>query len=273
MLTKRLIPCLDIDKGRVVKGVSFENIRDAGDPVELAVFYDKSGADELIFLDITASSEERNTMIDVVKNISEKIFIPFTVGGGIRSITDIQNMLEAGADKVSINTAAIKNENLINQSSKFFGNQCIVVAIDFKKIPPNNPLHKNDSIDPELAITTNSKWEIYTHGGRNSTGIAAIKWAHYAASMGAGELLVTSMDYDGQKSGYDIEFLNVLSKTIQGPIIASGGAGTLEHLVEAITLGHADAVLAASIFHFGIYSIESAKMHMSNKGIPVRPIQ
>ena len=272
MLTKRLIPCLDIDKGRVVKGVSFKNIRDAGDPVELAAFYDKSGADELVFLDITASSEDRNTMVDVVKNISEKIFIPFTVGGGIRSIADIQKMLEAGADKVSINTAAIENENLINKSSSFFGNQCIVVAIDFKKISPDKPLHKNNSSNPELATTTNSIWEIYTHGGRNPTGIDAINWAHYAASMGAGELLVTSMDYDGQKSGYDIDFLNVLSKTIQVPIIASGGAGTLQHLVDAITLGHADAVLAASIFHFGIYSIEEAKVHMENSGIPIRPI-
>ena len=273
MLTKRLIPCLDIDKGRVVKGVSFENIRDAGDPVELAVFYDKSGADELVFLDITASSEDRNTMIEVVRNISEKIFIPFTVGGGIRSITDIQKMLEAGADKVSIDTAAIENENLIDKSSNFFGSQCIVVAIDFKRTSPDKPLYKNNSINPVLATTKNSIWEIYTHGGRNPTGIDAIKWSHYAASMGAGELLVTSMDNDGQKGGYDIDFLKVLSKTIQVPIIASGGAGTLQHLVDAITLGHADAVLAASIFHFGIHSIEEAKMHMENSGIPIRPIQ
>ena len=268
MLTKRIIPCLDVDQGRVVKGVSFVNLRDAGDPAELASFYDREGADELVFLDITASSDARKTIIEVVKKVSERIFIPLTVGGGIRKVEDVRGMLEAGADKVSLNTAAVQNPRLVKQASTFFGSQCIVAAIDAKLVTANN-LPSNLS-KGDLALDAHSRWEIYTHGGRTPTGIDAIEWAKRVTELGAGELLVTSMDKDGQQSGYDLELLGAISNNVSVPVIASGGAGTLEHLYEGLTVGRADAVLAASIFHFGTYRVKQAKEYLAKLGIPIR---
>ena len=271
MLTTRIIPCLDIDGGRVVKGVSFGNIRDAGDPAELASFYDSEGADELVFLDITASSDAREIMIDVVKAVSEKVFIPLTVGGGIRSIPNIHKMLESGADKVSLNTSAILTMKLISEAADHFGCQCIVVAMDVKKLTDNVPTaHHFKDIDSELSLHRDSRWEVYTHGGRNRTGIDAIKWAIRACDLGAGELLVTSMDEDGHRNGYDIDLMRAVSEKVPAPIIASGGAGTLEHLVEAARDGQADAVLAASIFHYGEYTIGQAKNYFLEQGLSVR---
>ena len=267
MLTKRIIPCLDVDAGRVVKGTSFINIRDAGDPVELAAFYDAQGGDELVFLDITASSDNRNTMIDVVEKVSEQVFIPLTVGGGIRKVGDMRDLLHAGADKISVNTAAINEPELISQGAGQFGNQCIVVAIDIKRV---SGIKTEDNVDPEIAVTEDSVWEVFTHGGRNSTGIDAVKWAVRATELGAGEILLTSMDADGQLSGYDLEATSVVSQAVSIPVIASGGAGTLEHLHEAFTTGQADAVLAASIFHFGTYSIQQAKEYLHEYGVSVR---
>lgn len=254
MLTKRIIPCLDVKDGRVVKGKSFVNLRDAGDPVELANFYYKEGADELVFLDISASSEGRDTMVEVVERISEKVFIPLTVGGGLRTIDNIRRMLLAGADKTSLNTAAVQNPEIISEGAEKFGSQCIVVAIDAKRILGSREPH----------------WEVYTHSGQKPTGLDALEWARKAVSLGAGEILLTSMDADGQQSGYDNELTRTISEAVSVPVIASGGAGTPQDLYNALVLGKADAVLAASILHYNNYSISDIKEYLSNKGIPVR---
>ncbi len=250
MLAKRIIPCLDVKEGRVVKGVNFVNLIDAGDPVENAKVYDEQGADELVFLDITASYEKRNIMIDVVKRTAEEVFMPLTVGGGVRTVQDIRNLLNAGADKVSINTAAVKNPQLIYEGAKLFGSQCIVVAIDAKR--------KGNS------------WEVYIHGGRTPTGIDAIEWAKRVVDLGAGEILLTSMDKDGTKSGYDIELTKTISEAVSAPVIASGGAGTKEHFYEGLVHGKADAVLAASVFHFKEISIPELKAYLKERGVWVR---
>jgi cyclase len=251
MLTKRIIPCFDVSNGRVVKGVSFVELRDAGDPVELARAYDAAGADELVFLDITASSDDRTTVYDMVERTAAEVFIPFTVGGGVRSDQDVRVLLELGADKVSINTAAVQDPGLIARSSERFGAQCIVVAIDAKQAGPG-------------------EWEVYTHGGRRPTGKSAVEWAREAVALGAGELLVTSMDQDGHQRGYDLAQLRAISEAVPVPVIASGGAGTPEHLYQALTEGKADAVLAASIFHFGTYRIEDVKRYLAGHGLPMR---
>jgi cyclase len=253
MLAKRIIPCLDVNRGRVVKGISFVNLRDAGDPVEQGARYDREGADELVFLDITASSDRREIVADMVRRVADTVFIPFTVGGGIRSVEDIRAMLLAGADKISINTAAVQNPNLIREGAERFGSQCIVVAIDAKR-KADTPL----------------SWEVYLHGGRTSTGIDAVTWARQAARLGAGEILLTSMDCDGQRDGYDLELTRAVSEAVNIPVIASGGAGALGHLHEALTTGKASAVLAASIFHFGEFSIGEAKQYLRKQGILMR---
>ena len=250
MLKNRIIPCLDVKNGRVVKGINFVGLKDAGDPVEQARIYSDNGADEICFLDITASNENRDTIYEVVKETSKKCFVPLTVGGGVRSVDDINKLLNCGADKVSINTAAVQNPSVVIDSSKKFGSQCIVVAIDAKK--------KDES------------WEIFTHGGRNSTGIDAIDFAILMEKNGAGELLVTSMDRDGTQKGYDIDLMSSISSSVNIPVIASGGVGNLDHLAEGIKTGKASAVLAASIFHYGKYSIKEAKEYLDSKGIPVR---
>ncbi|MCK8818184.1 imidazole glycerol phosphate synthase subunit HisF [Natroniella sulfidigena] len=250
MVTKRIIPCLDVDQGRVVKGVNFVDIKDAGDPIELAAFYDRAGADELVFLDITASSDKRETMIDVVRKTAEQVFIPFTIGGGIRSTEDMRKLLKAGADKVSINSAAVKEPELISAGAKKFGTQCIVVAIDAKR--------KDES------------WEVYIHGGRKATGLDVVDWAKKVESLGAGEILLTSMDGDGTKDGYDNQLNKAVSESVNIPVIASGGAGTLKHIEEAFTVGKADAALAASIFHFKKYTIKEVKEYLQDKGVDVR---
>ncbi len=252
MLAKRIIPCLDVKDGRVVKGVNFLRLRDAGDPVEQARIYDKEGADELVFLDITASCERRKTIIDVARRVAESVFMPFTVGGGISEPEDIRNLLNAGCDKVSINTAAVKRPIFVKEAAGRFGNQCIVVAIDAKK--------KEDG----------SGWEVYINGGRDNTGIDAVKWAEQVTSLGAGEILLTSMDYDGTKDGYDIELTRRISEAVNIPVIASGGCGNLEHMYLALTDGKADAALAASIFHFKEYSVRQAKEYLRSKGVAVR---
>ncbi len=269
MLTKRIIPCLDVDGGRVVKGVSFVELRDAGDPAELAAFYDQQGGDELVFLDITASSDSRDTMVDVVQRVSEQVFIPLTVGGGIRSVEDVRRMLKAGADKVGMNTAAVNNPELVKQGAASFGNQCIVVAIDAKRVSSSEegPVPE----DAGLALDDSSKWQVYTHGGRTPVGLDAVKWAIRAVELGAGEILLTSMDEDGQLSGYDLDLTRAISEAVPVPVIASGGAGDLEHLYQALDQGKADAVLAASIFHFGTFTIDQAKEYLKGKGVPVRP--
>ncbi|HEY3486427.1 MAG TPA: imidazole glycerol phosphate synthase subunit HisF [Gammaproteobacteria bacterium] len=254
-LAKRIIPCLDVDKGRVVKGVNFVNIRDAGDPVEIARRYDSEGADEVTFLDITASSDQRATMVHVVEQVAEQVFIPLTVGGGIRSFADIRRLLNAGADKVAINTAAVLNPELIKEAADKVGCQCIVVAIDAKQVRSGG---------------TASKWEVFTHGGRKSTGLDVLEWVERMVEYGAGEILLTSMDRDGTKLGFDLELTRAVSARVRVPVIASGGVGTLEHLVEGVITGKADAVLAASIFHFGEYTIDAAKKHMQAAGIEVR---
>ena len=251
MLSTRIIPCLDVTEGRVVKGVNFGSLIDAGDPVEIAKSYQDQGADELVFLDITASSDNRKIIQEVVEKTTEQCFMPVTVGGGIRSISDIRSMLHAGADKVSINTSAVLNPGLISQASNYFGNQCIVVAIDAK-------------------YTGNNKWEVYTHGGRRSTGIDVIDWSKEVFHRGAGEILLTSMDRDGTKEGFDNELISAVSSTVVLPVIASGGVGNLKHLVDGVKKGKADAVLAASIFHFGIHTIHEAKEIMKQANIPVR---
>ncbi len=276
MLTRRIIPCLDIDKGRVVKGVSFVNIRDAGDPAELARFYDAQGADELVFLDITASSDDRDILVHVVQQVSEQVFIPLTVGGGIRNVGDIRRMLEAGADKVSLNTAAVGNPSLIAEASAFFGAQCIVVAIDAKRVTHAERASivaatSDAAADPCLALDETSGWQVYVHGGRTPTGLDAVKWAAHAADLGAGELLVTSMDTDGQLTGYDLQLLRAISERATVPLIASGGAGEPSHLHDALALGKADAVLAASIFHYGTHPIPEVKRYLAERGVPIRP--
>lgn len=254
-LAKRIIPCLDVDAGRVVKGVNFVNIRDAGDPVEIARRYDEQGADELTFLDITASSDARDTMVHVVEAVAGEVFIPLTVGGGIRKMEDIRRMLNAGADKVSINTAAVFNPEFVQEASQHFGSQCIVVAIDAKQVSPaGEPL----------------RWEVFTHGGRKPTGIDAIDWAKRMVDYGAGELLVTSMDRDGTRKGFDLPLTRTISEAVNVPVIASGGVGTLEHLADGVLEGKAEAVLAASIFHFGEFTIRQAKQVMADRGIEVR---
>ena len=254
-LAKRIIPCLDVDAGRVVKGVQFVDIRDAGDPVEIAKRYNDEGADEITFLDITASSDQRDTMAHVVEQVAAQVFIPLTVGGGIRNVDDIRRLLNAGADKVGINTAAVKKPEFVQEASARVGSQCIVVSIDAKRVSTNNEV---------------DRWEIFTHGGRNSTGIDAIDWAVKMADFGAGELLLTSMDRDGTKQGFDLDLTKTISEAVSIPIIASGGVGNLQHLSDGITLGKADAVLAASIFHFGEFSIQEAKDHMRKQGITIR---
>jgi len=255
MLTKRIIPCLDVTDGRVVKGTNFVNLRDAGDPVDCAVEYNRQGADELVFLDITASSDERNTMVEVVKQTAERCFMPVTVGGGIRTVEDMRKMLLAGADKVGVNTAAVNNPNVVSDGSKAFGAQCIVVAIDAKR--------RGDSPD--------DGWEVFTHGGRTPTGRDAIEWAREVYDRGAGEILLTSMDADGTKAGYDLELTAAISESISIPVIASGGAGNIDHMVEVLEKGKADAVLAASIFHFGEYTVGDVKQYLGEHGVPVRP--
>jgi len=254
-LAKRIIPCLDVDNGRVVKGVQFVDIRDAGDPVEIARRYDQEGADEITFLDITASSDDRETIIHVVEAVASQVFIPLTVGGGIRKVEDIRRMLNAGADKVGINTAAIFNPDFVKEAAESFGSQCIVVAIDAKKVSKEGELNR---------------WEIFTHGGRKTTGIDAIEWAIKMAAYGAGEILLTSMDRDGTKVGFDLELTRAISEAVNVPVIASGGVGNLQHLVDGVTKGKADAVLAASIFHFGEHTIGEAKQVMQDAGIEVR---
>ena len=254
MLTKRIIPCLDVKGGRVVKGTSFVELRDAGDPVALASLYYKEGADELVFLDITATPEGRNTMVEVVERISEQVFMPLTVGGGLRNIEDMRRMLKAGADKVSINTAAVLNPDLISQGAKQFGSQCIVVAIDARRVPDSQPL----------------KWLVHIYSGQKATDIDAVEWAKKAVELGSGEILLTSMDADGHKTGYDIELNRAISEAVSVPVIASGGAGSMQDMEKALTEGRADAVLAASIFHYGTHSIRSIKQYLAKKGIAVR---
>jgi cyclase len=252
MLTKRIIPCLDVKDGRVVKGVSFVALRDAGDPVEVAAAYDREGADELCFLDITASHENRKTIIDVVERTAARVFMPVTVGGGVRTVEDVRNLLNAGADKVSINTAAVERPEFVKEAAQRFGTQCIVVAIDAKR---------------NAAV---GSWEVFTHGGRKSTGLDVVEWAKRMEGFGAGEILLTSMDQDGQQSGYDLGLTAAVSGTVSIPVIASGGVGTLDHLYDGFAKGRADAVLAASIFHFRTYTIQQAKAHLKARGIPVR---
>lgn len=254
MLGVRVIPCLDVKDGRVVKGVNFVGLRDAGDPVEQARIYDKAGADELTFLDITASHENRDTIYDVVRHTAEEVFMPLTVGGGVRTVEDIRKLLLAGADKVSINTAAVNNPDFVREAAERFGNQCIVVAVDAKATGPG-------------------KWEVFTHGGRNATGLDAIDWAKRMEANGAGEILLTSMDRDGTKVGFDLGLTRAVSDALKVPVIASGGVGNLDHLVDGVIEGHASAVLAASIFHFGEYSIAEAKQRMAAAGIPIRPAE
>lgn len=253
MYAKRIIPCLDVKNGRVVKGVNFVNLRDAGDPVECAIEYDKKGADELVLLDISATNEGRGTMIDIVSRVANSIFIPFTVGGGIRTTEDFKELLRAGADKISVNSAAVRNPDLINEAAYKFGSQCVVCAIDAKR-------------------REQGSWEVYLNGGRLPTGIDAVTWAQEAVSRGAGEILLTSMDCDGKKTGYDLELTRAVSERVGVPVIASGGAGALEHFYDALTVGKADAVLAASLFHFNEIPIETLKAYLSEKGIPVRPV-
>jgi cyclase len=257
LLAKRIIPCLDVKDGRVVKGTNFLNLRDAGDPVELAAFYDREGADELVFLDITASHERRKTVVEMVAKVAKEVFIPFTVGGGITSIDDIREILLAGADKVSINTAAVNNPDLLAEGARKFGRQCIVLAADVKRRVADDPAQG---------------WEVYIHGGRTNTGLDALEWISKAAELGAGEVLLTSMDADGTLNGYDNELNRAVAEKVGIPVIASGGAGTLEHLKDAFVVGKVDAVLAASIFHFGTYRIGEVKRYLAEAGIPVRPL-
>ena len=251
MLTKRIIPCLDVTAGRVVKSVNFVELKDAGDPVEIARRYNDQGADELTFLDITASSDQRDLILNIIEDVSSQVFIPLTVGGGVRTVEDVRRLLNAGADKVSINTSAVTNPQLVADASSRYGSQCIVVAIDAKQVSPG-------------------KWEIFTHGGRNPTGLEAISWAKKMEQLGAGEILLTSMDKDGTKSGFDLELTRAISDAVSIPVIASGGVGNLQHLADGVLEGHADAVLAASIFHYGEYTVQEAKKFMSDQNIPVR---
>ena len=254
-LAKRIIPCLDVTAGRVVKGINFVGLRDAGDPVEIAKRYDEQGADELTFLDITASSDERDIILHIIEEVAAQVFIPLTVGGGVRQVEDVRRLLNAGADKVGINTAAVTNPQLVADASARFGSQCIVVAIDAKQVSaPGEPL----------------RWHVFTHGGRKDVGLDAVEWAKKMEALGAGEILLTSMDRDGTKIGFNLELTRAISDAISIPLIASGGVGNLDHLVEGVTIGHADAVLAASIFHYGEFTVEQAKRHMAQHGIEVR---
>lgn len=257
MLTKRIIPCLDIKDGRVVKGVNFVNLKDAGDPVENARFYDRQSADELVFLDITASHEKRKTTLDIARKVAEAVFLPFTVGGGIRTVEGIRELLSAGCDKVSINTAAVADPDFVGRAARRFGSQCIVVAIDAKR-------------NAQSSMRNTNKWEVFINGGRTPTGIDAVKWAKRMERFGAGEILLTSMDYDGTKAGYDIELTRTVSENVRIPVIASGGAGDLGHLYSALTKGKADAVLAASIFHYREYSVGEAKKYLKRRGVAIR---
>lgn len=289
MLAKRIIPCLDVKDGRVVKGVSFVNLRDAGDPVENAIYYDEQGADELVFLDITASHEKRKIILDVVERTASDVFMPLTVGGGIKTLDDIRDLLNAGCDKVSINTAAVNDPEFVKKAAERFGSQCIVVAIDAKRVhgsrfeirdPEEIPewLMSSRELSDRLLINSSlitrhsslSLWEVYTHGGRRPKGINAVEWAKYIEELGAGEILLTSMDRDGTKKGFDLELTKTVSEAVNIPVIASGGAGNLEHLYEGIVIGKADAVLAASIFHYREYTIREAKEYLRSKGVPVR---
>lgn len=278
MLAKRIIPCLDVKDGRVVKGVSFINLRDAGDPVENAKFYDEQGADELIFLDITASHEKRKIILDVVMKTAEDVFMPLTVGGGIKTLDDIRDLLNAGCDKVSINTTAVKDPYFISRAAEKFGSQCIVIAIDAKRVDHNMSDATGEDWVTDAALkdvilpsaTGELTWAISTHGGRKMKLIDAVKWAKKMEELGAGEIMLTSMDRDGTKDGYDIELTQTISETVSIPVIASGGAGTLEHLYEGLSLGKADAALAASIFHFREYTIKEAKEYLKSRGVPVR---
>lgn len=267
MLAKRIVPCLDVKDGKVVKGVQFVNLKVEGDPAELAAAYEEQGADELVFLDITASHEKRDTTLEVVKKTADMISIPFTVGGGIRNVTDIQNVLSSGADKVSVNTAAVKAPNMVKEAAEVFGSQCIVVAIDAKRVYV-------DKVLPDRTVVETPKgkcwWEVYVEGGRVPTGMDAMAWAKTVKELGAGELLPTSMDCDGTQDGYDVELTRTMSKATNLPIIASGGAGNLEHIYEVLTAGDADAALAASIFHRGQYSVGEVKRYLANKGVPMR---
>ncbi len=266
-LAKRIIPCLDVDAGRVVKGVRFVDIVDAGDPVEVARRYDRQGADEITFLDITASSDARDTLIGVVEQVAGEVFIPLTVGGGIRRLEDVRKLLRAGADKVSINTAAVQRPAFVREASGHFGNQCIVVAIDAKRVADADDANDTDAADD---AATAPRWEIHTHGGRKPTGLDAIEWARRMVELGAGELLVTSMDRDGTRDGFDLELVRAVSDAASVPVIASGGVGGLQHLADGVLSGGADAVLAASIFHFGEYTVAQAKRFMADRGIEVR---
>ena len=254
-LAKRIIPCLDVTRGRVVKGVKFLALRDAGDPVEIARRYNSEGADELTFLDITASSDDRDILLHVIESVASQVFIPMTVGGGVRKVDDVRRLLNAGADKVSINTSAVTDPQLVRDAADRYGSQCIVVAIDAKR---------------SLSAATASGWEVFTHGGRNATGLDAVEWAKRMAAMGAGEILLTSMDRDGTKQGFDTALTRAVADAVAVPVIASGGVGSLDHLAEGVLIGHADAVLAASIFHFGEYTVRQAKEHMAARGIEVR---
>ena len=269
MLTKRIIPCLDMNEGRVVKGTSFKDLLDAGDPAELASFYDKQGADEIVLLDISASYENRRTLIDVIRKTADKVFIPFMVGGGVQSVNDIREILLNGADKVAINTAAVKEPELIHNASEIFGNQCIISSIDVKRVY----VEDEEEAPGKIVLDTPSGkcwWDVYIYGGRKSVDIDAIQWAEMVTALGAGEIVASSLDFDGTKQGYDLEFLKAVSERVSVPLIASSGAGNPKHMLDALTLGKADAVLAASIFHFGTYSINEVKRYLSQNGIPVR---
>lgn len=253
-LAKRIIPCLDVTAGRVVKGVNFVELKDAGDPVEIARRYDDQGADELTFLDITASSDDRGLILNIIEAVAAQVFIPLTVGGGVRAVDDVRRLLNAGADKVSINTSAVQNPQLVADASGRYGAQCIVVAVDAKRVPGDGPL----------------RWEVFTHGGRKATGLDAVEWGKKMQAMGAGEILLTSMDRDGTRVGFDLELTHAFSSALDIPVIASGGVGNLDHLADGVTIGGADAVLAASIFHYGEYTVRQAKQHMAQRGIEVR---
>ena len=277
MLTRRIIPCLDVKGGRVVKGISFLNHRDAGDPVAMAAAYDAAGADELVFYDITASSDERATMIDVVERTAAQVFIPLTVGGGIRTVEDMYRMLRAGADKISINTAAVLTPNLIEDGAKRFGSQCIVLSIDARRVARTEDSGlrtelEGTSLSPQPSVLNTTRWEVFTHTGANArvTGLDAVEWARRGVELGAGEIVINSMDADGTHAGYDLELLRAISDGVGVPVIASGGAGTPAHLYAGLVDGHADAVLAASIFHFGTYTITDVKQYLAERGVPIR---
>lgn len=276
MLAKRIIPCLDVDRGRVVKGIRFVDLIDAGDPVEQARRYDREGADELVFLDITASSDSRELVREMARRVADSIFIPFTVGGGIRTLEDMRDTLSSGADKVSVNTAALKDPSIITEGSRSFGSQAIVVAIDARRVKEKDRERRGCgdgatvAPSPRLPVSPSSHWEVFTHGGRTPTGVDAIEWARKAEQLGAGEILLTSMDSDGTRNGYDIELTRAAAEAVSIPVIASGGAGTLEHLYEALSEGKASAVLAASIFHFGEFTMKEAKAYLRSRGLPMR---